>query len=164
MNSSIIQKIYRKYFATKVAQDEKLLQLNSEEAVDVESGEIVYVEQVSKRWQQFEGIEYAKANSDVPLYKQSTEPGEQLRMVITGKFDSPRREIVESLNKLGIKVGSAVNGKTDVLIIGEWGREVGSDGVSNKFLRAKELGTQIVRLESVTDLLDFANRKIPSEC
>ena len=54
---------------------------------------------------------------------------------------------------MNITVGSVVNGKTDVLVIGEWGLEVGADGVSNKYLEAVKRGVKVLRFNNLEEIL-----------
>ena len=127
------------------------------EVVDVESGEI-FEQGISQSEQLATGIVYAQANSDVPLYKQDVNPNKSIRICITGAFDVKRADIVARLNDMGYSVGK-FNNKTELLLIGTWGAEVGEDGVSNKYLGAASKGTKMVKLETADQIYAMLSAK-----
>ena len=146
---NFIKSLFNKPVDTKTFKS-----INETEVVNLESGEIIPKEQYDASYARAVAMELGEQIADVPLYKQTAvAPEESLRVVITGKFDCVRREIVERLNEMNITVGSVVNGKTDVLVIGEWGLEVGADGVSNKYLEAVKRGVKVLRFNNLEEIL-----------
>lgn len=66
--------------------------------------------------------------------------------VITGSFDTPRREIEERLERLGAKVASSVSKKTDYVLVGE---DAGS-----KREKAEALGIPLLDMDSFERLVE----------
>ena len=67
--------------------------------------------------------------------------------VLTGKMEHPRSYYIEKIEAAGAKVGSAVNSKTDFLVI----QDVNSQ--SSKAKKARELGTKLVSPEELENML-----------
>jgi hypothetical protein len=65
-----------------------------------------------------------------------------------------RADIVARLNEMGYSVAK-FSGKTELLIVGAWGAEVGADGVSEKFLKAKANGTKIVSMSTANEIFSM---------
>lgn len=127
--------------------------LSTGEKVHRDTGEIIDLRTYENRRQRAAAIEYAKDHHDVPLYKQAGE-GEELRVVITGKLDMPRRLVVAQLNQLGVKVGNAVNGKTHLVFNGEHGREVKGLHTVKRY-KAYEKGLQVYDVRTVAQVIDI---------
>ncbi len=68
--------------------------------------------------------------------------------VLTGKMEHPRSYYVEKIEAAGGKEGSAVNSKTDYLVI----QDVNSQ--STKAKKARELGTKLISPEELEDMLN----------
>lgn len=127
--------------------------INHMEVVDVQTGEIF-----NEGQQRRAGIQYGMVNADVPLYQQNINPKKSIRICITGAFDVKRAEIVDRLNDMGYIVGG-LNSKTQLLLIGTWGYEVGADGVSNKYLDAVARGVKMVKLETADQIYAMFSAK-----
>lgn len=67
--------------------------------------------------------------------------------VLTGKMDHPRSYYVDLIEKAGGKEGSAVNSKTDYLVIADVNSQ------STKAKKARELGTKLISPEELEELL-----------
>lgn len=126
--------------------------INFREIVDLETGEIIE-KHISESTQQAAGIQHAKCNKDVPLYCQDVDIKQSVRITLTGGFSGmKRKEIVEKLNDLGLSAGG-MNNKTTLLIIGTWGKEVGDDGVSEKYLGAIKRGVKLLKMETAEEVI-----------
>ena len=67
--------------------------------------------------------------------------------VLTGKMEHPRSYYVEKIEAAGGKEGSAVNGKTDYLVIADVNSQ------SSKAKKARELGTKLISPEELEQML-----------
>ena len=67
--------------------------------------------------------------------------------VLTGKMAHPRSYYVEKIEAAGGKEGSAVNSKTDYLVIAD------VNSTSSKAKKARELGTKLISPEELEDML-----------
>jgi hypothetical protein len=127
--------------------------INHLEVMNLDSGEII--EQIiSKNEQKRAACSYARANSDVALHSQRVDIKKSTRICITGSFDMKRADIVARLNEMGYSVAK-FSGKTELLIVGAWGAEVGADGVSDKYLMAKANKTKIVSLSTADEIFSM---------
>lgn len=68
--------------------------------------------------------------------------------VLTGKMEHPRSYYVEKIEAAGGKEGSAVNSKTDYLVIAD------VNSTSSKAKKARELGTKLISPEELEALLN----------
>ena len=127
--------------------------INHMEVVDVNTGEIF-----NEGQQRRAGIQYGMVNADLPLYQQAINSKKSIRICITGAFDVKRAEIVARLNDMGYSVGG-MNSKTELLLIGTWGAEVGADGVSEKYLGAASKRIKMVKLESAAEIYAMLSAK-----
>ena len=67
--------------------------------------------------------------------------------VLTGKMPQPRSYYVEKIEAAGGKEGSAVNSKTDYLVIAD------VNSTSSKAKKARELGTKLISPEELEAML-----------
>ena len=67
--------------------------------------------------------------------------------VLTGKMEHPRSYYVEKIEAAGGKEGSAVNSKTDYLVIAD------VNSTSTKAKKARELGTKLISPEELEEML-----------
>jgi DNA ligase (NAD+) len=78
----------------------------------------------------------------------STEkPLDNLVICITGELSRPRKEVVERLEALGAKVGSAVSGSTDFLVCNDTG------STSSKASKARALGVKVLTEDELWKLV-----------
>jgi hypothetical protein len=127
--------------------------INHLEVMNLDSGEII--EQIiSENERKNAASAYVRSNDDVSLSRQKVDINKSTRICITGAFDVKRADIVSRLNEMGYSV-AGFSGKTELLIVGAWGAEVGADGVSEKFLKAKANGTKIVSLSTAEEIFSM---------
>ena len=67
--------------------------------------------------------------------------------VLTGKMEHPRSYYVDKIEAAGGKEGSAVNSKTDYLVIADVNSQ------SSKAKKARELGTKLISPKELEELL-----------
>ncbi|HZK10350.1 MAG TPA: NAD-dependent DNA ligase LigA [Clostridia bacterium] len=81
----------------------------------------------------------------LPLKEEKAQGNFQdLRFVVTGRFELPRRKIEEALRQAGAKVSTSVSKNTDYLLLGE--------NPGSKYDKAQELEISVLSLEEVKNM------------
>ena len=95
---------------------------------------------VQELWEYIVPLEYKKKNIAAGEFSGKV-------FVLTGKMEHPRSYYVEKIEAAGGKEGSAVNSKTDYLVIQD------ANSQSTKARKARELGTKLISPEELEELL-----------